>query len=104
MLLLGVLIGVFGKINFVSPANSDLFEGLDDSIKKKLCKKFCVVPLICGVVLVVFYFVGAALELPKNAYLIPLGALLALTMYDFSRTSKVIAKLRSHTFNEDLDL
>lgn len=104
MLAQGILIGVFHKTTFISPANGSLFFGLTDSAKRKLCRKFCVVPLVSGVILIAAFVAGRILELPRNAYLIPLVLLLALTMFDFNRVSGILNKLRTHTFNEKIDL
>lgn len=104
LLVLGVMIGFLGRVSLISPANASLFETLSPNAKKKLCKKFCIVPFVNAFVLIIFSIAGSIYNFPRNVYLVALIFLLVLSLYDFTRTTTILNKLRTKTFNEKTDL
>lgn len=104
MLAYGVLIGVFHKVTLLSPANAVLFEKISPPGRKKLCRKFCVIPLLNAAVLIGFAIVGSVFSFSRNVYLVPLCILLLLSMYDTTRLTTILNKIRTHSFHEKTDL
>lgn len=100
MLGLGIALGLFHKVEYISPANSPLFARLSPVTKKRLGRRFCVVPLICGVSLIAYG--GASLMgwVPQHWEWPLLVVLLALTLFDYRRTNIVLTKLRVKGYPE----
>ena len=100
MLVLGVALGVFHKVQYISPANSPLFARLSPITNKRLGRRFCVIPLLCGVTLIAYG--GASLMgwISERWEWPLLVVLLALTLFDYRRTNIVLNKLRIHGYPE----